>query len=98
MQYLQMTLPPSENEVGVHIHKFAVVAAGSIVMPGIEIESDSLVAAGAIVTKDVKQGTVVGGNPAKVISTVERIKNHITGENVYPWRYSFERHMPWEGI
>ena len=74
MQYLQMTLPPSENEVGVHIHKFAVVAAGSIVMPGIEIESDSLVAAGAIVTKDVKQGTVVGGNPAKVISTVERIK------------------------
>ena len=90
--------PPSEQEVGVIIHKFAVIATGSIILPGIEIASDSLVAAGAIVTKDVQSGSVVGGNPAKIISTIDKIKNHITGKSVYPWRETFERNMPWEGI
>ena len=49
-----------------------------------------------MVTKNVNSGDVVGGNPAKVISNISRIKNHITGEEVYPWRYSFKRGMPWE--
>lgn len=90
--------PPSENFVGVCVDDFAVIATGSILLPGVKIAGDSLIAAGAIVTKDVAQGTVVGGNPAKVISSTDRIKNHITGEKVYPWRYSFDRGMPWEGI
>lgn len=90
--------PPSETMIGVVVEEFAVIATGSIIMPGITIESDSLVAAGAIVTKDVKANTVVGGNPAKVISTTDRIKNRETGESVYPWRYSFERNMPWAGL
>lgn len=88
--------PPSENFVGVHVKSFAIVATGAIVMPGIEIGQDSLVAAGAIVTKPVDAYAVVGGNPAKVISNVKNIKNKITGENVYPWRYYFKNYMPWE--
>lgn len=88
--------PPSENLEGVTIKEFAVIATGSILLPGIVIESDSLVAAGAVVTKDVHRGEVVGGNPAKVISEISRIKNHITGKEVYPWRYTFRRGMPWE--
>ena len=42
--------------------------------------------------------TVVGGNPAKVISTIDKLKDHITGAPVYPWRETFERGMPWAGI
>lgn len=57
-----------------------------------------MIAAGAIVTKNVEKYQVVGGNPAKPISDVRKIKNHITGEPVYPWKYHFERNMPWEGI
>ena len=87
--------PPSETVIGVTLKKFAVVAAGSIILPGVTVESDSLVAAGAIVTKDVKENTVVGGNPAKVIANINDIKNHTNGKKVYPWRYTFKRGMPW---
>lgn len=88
--------PPSDELIGVTLKSFSVVATGSIILPGVTIDSDTLVAAGAIVTKDVHQGEVVGGNPAKVISNISKIKNHFTGEQVYPWRYTFKRGMPWE--
>jgi len=90
--------PPSEMLLGVTVENFAVIATGSIILPGVTIEEDSLVAAGAIVTKDVKKNTVVGGNPAKNISTTDRVKNRETGESVYPWRYSYDHNMPWQGI
>lgn len=90
--------PPSNDLKGVTLKSFAVVSTGSIVLPGVTVEGDSLVAAGAIVTKDVHEKEVVGGNPAKVISNTSRIKNHFTGEDVYPWRYTFKRGMPWAEI
>lgn len=88
--------PPSEQLTGVTLKKFSVIATGSVLLPGVTVNGDSLVAAGAIVTKDVDEFAVVGGNPAKVISDVRKIKNHFTGENVYPWRYTFKRGMPWK--
>ena len=90
--------PPSDILLGVTVESFAIVATGSIILPGIHIESDTLVAAGAVVTKDVEKNTIVAGNPAKVISTIDKVKHRATGENVYPWRYAFERNMPWEGL
>lgn len=90
--------PPSENFVGVHISSFAIVATGAIIMPGIEIGGDSLVGAGAIVTKPVARFSVVAGNPAKYISDVRKVKNKITGEPAYPWRYHFNRSVPWEDV
>ncbi len=88
--------PPSNNFVGVHVYSFAIIATGSIILPGISIEGDSLVAAGAIVTKNVEKFAVVGGNPAKVITDVRNIKSKFTNENVYPWRYHFDNYMPWK--
>lgn len=90
--------PPSEVLLGVHIHSFAIIATGSILLPGVDIAGDSLIAAGANVTKNVNEYEIVGGNPAKVLGDVRNIKNKITGEEVYPWRYHFERNMPWEDI
>ena len=88
--------PPSENFVGVHIHSFAIIATGAIIMPGLDIGQDSLVGAGAIVTKPVNNYCVVVGNPAKTISDVRSIRNKITGEAVYPWRHHFNNYMPWK--
>ncbi len=88
--------PPSEELLGVKIDSFAIISTGSIILPGIHICQDALVGAGAVVTKDVKKETVVVGNPAKEICSVRKIKNKITGESVYPWKYSFKRGMPWE--
>ncbi|NLZ48826.1 MAG: N-acetyltransferase [Clostridiales bacterium] len=90
--------PPSNQFIGVTVKSFAVIATGSVILPGVTVEGDTLVAAGAVVTKDVKEKTVVGGSPAKVIADITKIKNHFTGETVYPWRYTFDRSMPWEGI
>ena len=88
--------PPSNHFAGVHVHSFAIVATGAIVMPGLDIGQDSLVGAGAIVTKPVEPYAVAVGNPAKTISDVRKIRNKITGEPVYPWREHFSNHMPWD--
>ncbi len=88
--------PPSDKLLGVTIHSFAIIAARSLLLPGVHIHEDALVGAGAIVTKDVARETVVVGNPAKEICSVTKIKNKFTGESVYPWRYKFKRGMPWE--
>ena len=90
--------PPSENFVGVHVHSFAIVATGSVIMPGLDIGQDCLVGAGAIVTKSVDPYAVVVGNPAKQISDVRNVKNKITGEPVYPWREHFSNYMPWDKV
>ncbi len=90
--------PPSEDLLGVNIDKFAVIGSGTVILPGIKIGKESLVGAGAVVTKDVLPERIVVGNPAKDIGNTSKIRNKVTGEQVYPWKYSFERGMPWEGI
>lgn len=90
--------PPSENFVGVHVHSFAIISTGSIIMPGLELGQDCLVGAGAIVTKSIEPYAVAVGNPAKAISDVRKVRNKITGEPVYPWREHFGNYMPWDGI
>lgn len=43
------------------------IGARAILLPGITIHSGSIVGAGAVVTKDVPCGSVVAGNPARVV-------------------------------
>jgi maltose O-acetyltransferase len=45
----------------------AWLGAGAIVLPGVRIGREAVVGAGAIVTRDVAPGTVVAGNPARLI-------------------------------
>lgn len=52
----------------------AYIGAGALIMPGCVIGKNSLVAAGSVVTKSVPPFTVVGGNPAHVICTVDEYK------------------------
>ena len=90
--------PPSEDLSGSHICSFAVIATGALVLPGITINEDSLVAAGSVVTQDVKQYSVVRGNPAKHLIDIRYLRNQTTGKKAYPWRYHFKRGMPWEEL
>ena len=41
----------------------------SVIMPGVTIGDGAIIAAGAVVTKDVPSGSIVVGNPAKVIKS-----------------------------
>lgn len=43
------------------------IGARVIILPGVKIGRGSVIGAGSVVTKDVEEYTVVGGNPAKVL-------------------------------
>ncbi|SMO87592.1 acyltransferase [Fodinibius sediminis] len=44
------------------------IGANVIILAGVEVGNHVIIAAGAVVTKDVPDYAIVGGNPAKVIS------------------------------
>lgn len=49
------------------------IGARALVLPGVRIGDGVIVAAGAIVTKDVPDGCMVAGNPARVIRSDLRV-------------------------
>jgi UDP-2-acetamido-3-amino-2,3-dideoxy-glucuronate N-acetyltransferase len=52
------------------ILRAARVGGGSTLCPGVTIGENALVAAGSVVVHDVPDGTIVAGNPARVIGSV----------------------------
>jgi maltose O-acetyltransferase len=57
----------------VKIKDRAFIGARAIIMPGVTIGENAIVAAGSVVTKSVEPNTVVGGNPAKFITTTDAL-------------------------
>lgn len=49
------------------------IGANSIIMYNVKIGPNAIVAAGSVVTKNVPEGTIVGGNPAKIIGYIDKI-------------------------
>ncbi|TGB05336.1 sugar O-acetyltransferase [Halobacillus salinus] len=47
------------------------IGGGAIINPGVTIGDNVVIGSGAVVTKDVPSDVFVGGNPAKVIRSVE---------------------------
>ena len=54
----------------VTIKENAWICIGAIICPGVTIGRNAVVAAGAVVTKDVPDNVVVGGNPARIIKNI----------------------------
>lgn len=55
---------------GPHILRAARVGGGSVLLPGVTVGENAFVGAGSVVTKDVPDGMIVRGNPARVIGRV----------------------------
>lgn len=53
--------------IGNHVY----IGTDALIMPGVTIGDNALVAAGSVVTKSVPPRTVVAGNPAKILCTIE---------------------------
>lgn len=47
------------------------VGARAVLMPGVRVGDGSIVAAGSVVHRSVPSGVIVGGNPARIISTTD---------------------------
>lgn len=67
-RYLNMELSIEQEVV---IEDDCFIGYGAIVLMGVRVGEGSIIGSGAVVTSDVPAGSVVGGNPARVICTVE---------------------------
>jgi sugar O-acyltransferase (sialic acid O-acetyltransferase NeuD family) len=63
--------PGAHLASSVVVEDFATVFSGGVVIPGILIGRHAIVGAGAVVTRNVTPFSVVAGNPARVIKTVQ---------------------------
>lgn len=59
------------------------IGHGAKVSKGVTIGENSVVAAGAVVVKDVPDNVVVGGNPAKVIKTINPSRRMLKRERLF---------------
>jgi len=71
----------------VHIMPRAIIGMGSVLMFNVVCEEDSLVAAASFVPQGMRipSGTIVGGNPAKIIkkASEKTIREITEGVNIY---------------
>lgn len=68
------TVGPSATICGYCVVEDGVyVGAGAVLLPEVRIGRNAVIAAGAVVVQDVASGTIVAGNPAKVI------RDHVAG-------------------
>lgn len=74
-----------KNEQGHRYQKYREVNIGddvfigvnSIIMPGVKVGSRVIIAAGSVVTKDIPNESLVGGNPIKVIGNYDDYRNKV---------------------
>jgi len=77
----------------------ASICPGSIILPGVTIGERSVVAPGSLVNKDVPDGVIVAGRPAKFLMTLEDgLENRrkdidvalsIDKTTKYPWKIDY---------
>ncbi len=69
----------NEHDMDIYIEDDVWICSHAIILRGVTLGRGCVVAAGAVVTKDVKPFSIVGGNPAKLIRfrfTQEEITKH----------------------
>lgn len=87
---IRAEVPDYDSFGKITIKDWAYIGSGSHILPGVTIGEGALVAAGSIVTKSVPPYTVVGGNPARVICTVEEYKERNLKYNTKTYGMSAE--------
>lgn len=64
-----------------------MIGVHSLIMPGVHIGNNVIIGGYSVVTKDIPDGTIVAGSPAKPISTVERFMGRLEQRELTPTKY-----------
>ena len=80
------------------------IGAGSIILPNVTIGDDVVVGAGSVVTHSIPSNSVCGGNPARIICSMdcflekqmERMKNRPVYSSAYTLRENISHHKKQE--
>lgn len=87
---LRKTIPDFDAFGRVVIEDWCYIGACALIMPGVTIGAGSLVAAGSVVTKSCPPNSVIGGNPAKVLCTIEEYRKRNEMYNTHTFGKSYE--------
>jgi acetyltransferase-like isoleucine patch superfamily enzyme len=60
--------------IGTVVKRGASIGSGATILCGVTIGANALIGAGSVVTKDVPDGAVVAGNPARVVRAAQSKK------------------------
>lgn len=66
----------------VSIGSGVMIGANSTILPGVEIGDGAIVSAATLVHKNVPAGSMVGGNPMRIIFTAEEMEKRKSGETL----------------
>lgn len=91
----------SEHLGAIEIMENSFIGIGTIILPNVRIGKDCIVSAGSVVTKDVPDGAIVAGVPAKVIGSFETLRqkrileteefrNSAMGIDEYTWKTFYD--------
>ncbi len=70
-QVARMKFPKFDCFGRVIIGNNVYIGNNALIMPGVTVEDNVLIAAGSVVCRSIPSGSVVGGNPARFICTVD---------------------------
>lgn len=72
------------------IGNWVYIGTNALIMPGVTIGDNVLVAAGSVVTKSVPSDSVVAGNPAKIICSIDDYYNRNKKYNIHTKGLSYK--------
>jgi len=65
-------------KIGNNVH----IGDSAMILPGVEIGDNCLIGAGSVISKSISSNSVAVGNPAIIVSTLDRFLNNATKANV----------------
>lgn len=63
-------------KIDTYIGSNTIIGIRSIILPGVKIGNHCVIGAGSVVTKDVPDGCIAAGNPAKIVRKGVKVNNN----------------------